>query len=157
MFIQRFIKKSLVTPLLNLLKQGITPEKLALSVGLGISFGIFPVIGSTTILCTAFGFLFRVNQAAIQLVNYFSYPLQLAFFIPFFQLGAFIFQTDPLPFSIEDIFVMLASDTVGAIKALWMASLRAIAAWMLIGPVLCFAIYRILTPVFSRFAPGPSA
>ncbi|MBL7959811.1 DUF2062 domain-containing protein [bacterium] len=157
MILINFFKKSLVSPLLNLLKQGITPEKLALSVGLGVSFGIFPVIGSTTILCTAFGFIFRVNQAAIQLVNYFSYPLQLAFFIPFFQLGAFIFQTDPLPFSIEDIFVMLAADTVGAIKALWIANLRAIVAWMLIGPVLCFVIYRILTPVFTRLAPRPTA
>ena len=154
---KHFFQKSLVTPLLNLLKQGITPEKLALSVGLGVSLGIFPVIGSTTILCTTFGLMFKVNQVAIQLVNYFAYPLQLVLFIPFFQLGAFLFQTEPLPFSIEDIFSMLTTDTFGAIRVLWMANLRAIAAWMLIGPALCFVIYRILVPVFTRFAPRPTA
>lgn len=143
--------------MLDLLKQGITPEKLALSVGLGVSLGIFPVIGSTTILCTAFGLLFRVNQVAIQLVNYFAYPLQLAFLIPFFQLGAFLFQTEPLPFSIEDVFTMLTTDTFAAIQALWLANLRAVAAWLLVGPFLCFLIYRILIPIFTRFAPRPPA
>lgn len=155
--LKNFFHKNLVTPLLNLLKQGTTPEKLALSVGLGISLGIFPVIGSTTILCTAFGLMFRVNQVAIQLVNYFTYPLQLALFIPFFHLGAFLFQTDPLPFSIDEIFSMLTKDTFSAILALWMANLRAIAAWSLFGPALCFMIYRILIPVFARFARRPSA
>lgn len=157
MFLINFFKKNLIAPLLNLLSQGITPEKLALSVGLGVCFGTFPVLGATTILCTAFGFLFRVNQVAIQLVNYFTYPLQLALYIPFFQIGALLFRTDPLPFSIEDIFTMLATDTFGAIEALWLANLRAVAAWFLIGPVLCLLIYRILTPVFTRFTPRPSA
>ena len=157
MFLINFLKKSLVAPLLNLLTQGITPDKLALSVGLGVSLGIFPVIGATTILCTAFGFLFRVNQVAIQLVNYFAYPLQLVLFIPFFHFGAWMFQTEPLPFSVEEIFTMLTTDTFGTIQALWMANLRAVAAWMLIGPLLSFVIYRVLTPIFARFAPTPSA
>jgi uncharacterized protein (DUF2062 family) len=155
--LKTFFQKSLILPLLNLLKQGITPEKLALSVGLGVSLGIFPVIGATTILCTAFGFLFRVNQVAIQLVNYFAYPLQLILFIPFFHLGAWLFQTEPLPFSVEQIFTMLATNTFATIEALWLANLRAVVAWLLVGPLLSFALYRILTPVFARFTPTPSA
>ena len=157
MFLINFFKRSLVSPLLNLLKQGIEPDKLALSVGLGVSLGIFPVIGATTILCTAFGFLFRVNQVAIQLVNYFAYPLQLILFIPFFHLGAWLFQTEPLPFSVEQIFTMLTADTLATIEALWLANLRAVVAWILIGPLLSFSLYRILTPVFARFTPTPSA
>jgi uncharacterized protein (DUF2062 family) len=157
MFLTAFFKRTIAQPLLNLLKQGITPDKLALGVGLGVSLGIFPVLGSTTILCTLFGLAFRVNQAAIQLVNYFTYPLQLAFFIPFFQLGAWLFHTEPLPFSIEEIFVMLSTDTLATIQALWWANLRAVAAWSLIGPVLSYVLYRILTPVFSRFAPRNAA
>jgi uncharacterized protein (DUF2062 family) len=152
-FVKNFFEKRLVVPLLNLLKQGITPEKLALSVGLGVSLGIFPMIGSTTVLCTVFGLVFRVNQPAIQLVNYFTYPLQLVLFIPFFQLGAFIFRTEPVPFSIQDIFSMLESDMSGTIQALWIANLRAIAAWLLVGPLLVMMIYRILVPVFTQLAP----
>lgn len=151
MFLAAFFKRTIAQPLLNLLKEGITPEKLALSVGLGLSLGVFPVIGSTTILCVLFGLIFRVNQAAIQLVNYFTYPLQLAFFIPFFQLGAWLFHTEPLPFSIEEIFVMLSTDTLATIQALWWANLRAVAAWFLIGPAVTYIIYRVLTPVFARF------
>jgi uncharacterized protein (DUF2062 family) len=151
--IGQFFQKRLVIPLINLLKQGITPEKLALSVGLGVSLGIFPMLGSTTILCAVFGFLFRVNQPAIQLINYFTYPLQLILFIPFFKLGALLFQTEPIPFSMQEIFSMLESDTGGTIQALWIANLRAIAAWLLVGPLLILVIYRILVPVFTQLAP----
>ncbi len=157
MFVTDFFRRTVAQPLMNLLKQGITPDKLALSVGLGVSLGIFPVIGATTILCTLFGFAFRVNQAAIQLINYFIYPLQLALFIPFFELGAWLFGTEPLPFSIEQIFSMLQSDTLMTIQALWWANLRAVAAWMLVGPALTYIIYRILTPVFARWAPDTSS
>jgi hypothetical protein len=92
-FITIFLNTQLVTPLLNLLTQGITPEKLALSVGLGVSLGIFPMLGSTTILCAVFGFLFRVYQPAIQVVNYFTYPLQLILLIPFSNRADPIFDS----------------------------------------------------------------
>lgn len=150
--IKQFLHKRLLAPLLLLLKQGITPEKLALSVGLGVSLGIFPMIGSTTLLCVIFGFLFRVNQPAIQLINYFTAPLQLILFIPFFQMGAFIFHSDPFPFSVQEIFSMLSTDAWSAIRSLWSANLQAVAAWILVGPLLSFTIYRILVRIFTRIA-----
>ena len=48
----RFFQRTLVRPLLSLLTQGLSPEKLALSVVCGATISTFPVIGSTTILCT---------------------------------------------------------------------------------------------------------
>ena len=62
---------------------GITPEKIALSVALGITLGVTPVLGSTSILCFLAAVVFRLNAPAIQLVNYFVYPLQFALLIPF--------------------------------------------------------------------------
>ena len=46
------IYRKLVQPFIDLLKQGVTPEKIALTVALGITLGVTPVIGSTTMLCT---------------------------------------------------------------------------------------------------------
>jgi uncharacterized protein (DUF2062 family) len=46
-----FFSRRLVRPLLNLLRQGVTPEKIALSVALGVMLGVFPVLGATTALC----------------------------------------------------------------------------------------------------------
>ncbi len=73
-----FFRRRIVEPLLALLKQGLSPERLALSVGFGIMIGIFPMLGSTTFLCILVGFALGLNQPALQIVNHSMYPLQLA-------------------------------------------------------------------------------
>jgi uncharacterized protein (DUF2062 family) len=41
-----FLYRKLVRPLVDLLRQGVSPEKIALSVALGVTLGVFPVLGS---------------------------------------------------------------------------------------------------------------
>src|SRR5205823_6730685 len=74
--------------ILDMLRQGITPERIALSIALGGVLGVFPVLGSTTILCAAAAFVLRLNLAAMQVVNLLVYPLQLLLFLPFLQAGS---------------------------------------------------------------------
>jgi uncharacterized protein (DUF2062 family) len=57
-----FFHRRIVAPILALLTQGITPEKIALSLALGIVLGVFPVLGSTTVLCAAAALLFDGTQ-----------------------------------------------------------------------------------------------
>ena len=78
----------------DLLKQGITPEKIALTVALGAFIGTIPMLGTTTILCTVVALALRLNLPAIQMVNGIVYPLQLILLIPFYRLGAWLFRTD---------------------------------------------------------------
>jgi uncharacterized protein (DUF2062 family) len=59
----------LIRPLIDLLRQGISPKKLALTIALGFWLGVTPVLGSTTILCTLAAVALRLNLPAIQLVN----------------------------------------------------------------------------------------
>ena len=87
--------RTLVLPIVDLLRQGITPEKIALSIALGAVLGIFPVLGSTTILCVAAAYVLRLNLPAIQLVNFLIYPLQLILFLPFLQAGSRITGSAP--------------------------------------------------------------
>lgn len=145
-----FFQRRLITPLLAFLKQGVTPRKLALAVALGFGLGIFPVIGSTILLCTAFAFLLRLNLPAIQLINTFAYPLQLMLYIPFFHAGAFLFRNDPIPFSLDEIFAMLSADLWNTVASLWHANVQAMAAWLLLVTPVMFVIYLGLVPVFNR-------
>lgn len=149
-FTKEFFRRRLIQPLLNFLKQGITPEKLALAVALGFWLGTFPVLGTTVLLCAAFGFALRLNIPAIQLVNGFVYPLQLSLYIPFYHAGAWIFQTEPIPFSLEDIFSMLAGDFFGTIETLWMANVRAMAAWLIFITPVSAMLYWISKKGFGR-------
>ena len=65
------------------MKEGLTPKKLSLVITIGITVSIFPVIGTTTLICTLIAFLFNLNLPAIQLANYASFPLQITLFFPF--------------------------------------------------------------------------
>src|SRR5579872_6178647 len=89
-----------VEPLLSLLRQGLSPERLALSVALGIALGVFPVLGTTTLLCGLAAILFRLNVPAMQLVNYLVFSLQLALLIPFIRLGELLYGADPAPLTL---------------------------------------------------------
>ena len=146
----QFLQAKIVTPMLGFLKQGVTPKKLALTVALGFIFAIFPVIGSTTILCGAVALTLRLNMPAIQLVNYLVYPLQLILLIPFIRAGEFIFSAKPMPLSISQIFSMFKDDLLGAIGTLWWSTLYAITAWLLICPLVAVIIFYLLYPVFKK-------
>ena len=76
--------KNLVKPVMALIKGGISPEKISLGMTCGIVLGIFPVLGTTTILCGLVAIIFRLNLPATQLANYLVYPLQIMLIITFF-------------------------------------------------------------------------
>jgi uncharacterized protein (DUF2062 family) len=147
---KRWPYRKIFLPIVDLLRQGITPEKIALSIALGAVLGIFPVLGSTTILCAAAAFVFRLNLPAIQLVNFLIYPLQLILFLPFLQAGSRITGAAPVTLSMKEVFGMIKSDPWSLIKMLWTASLGAIAIWMVISPLVVAAVYFTLAPVLRR-------
>jgi uncharacterized protein (DUF2062 family) len=147
---ESLIHRRLLTPLLDLLKQGVTPEKLALSVALGAAFGIVPAIGWTTALCAIIAFIWRLNPPAIQIVNYFMYPLQIALILPFFRLGEKLFGAPHLPISVPQIFAMARANLWGSIKFLWSTTWHAMVVWALIAPLLIALVFIILVPIFRR-------
>ncbi len=142
-------KKIFVT-VVALLRQGVTPEKLALSIALGAMIGVFPVLGSTTLLCAAVALLLRLNLPIIQLVNYLIYPVQLILFLPFLQAGSRIAHAAPVKLSMTDVFSMIQSDPGRLIRILWTASLGAMALWLMLSPFVTAAVYFTLAPVFRK-------
>lgn len=144
---KEFLYKKAVEPAVALIKQGVSPEKISLGMACGIILGVFPVLGSTTILCGLAAIIFRLNLPAIQLVNYMVYPLQLVLLIPFFHLGNLLFQIEPLPLSAQDLITLLRSDLWGTVRAFWSTTLHAIVAWLLVS----LPTFLLLHFVFVRF------
>jgi uncharacterized protein (DUF2062 family) len=68
--LKKYISKKIIKPLLPYLNQGMSPEKLAFTLSLGICFGIIPVLGLNAILLAIMAFMFRLNLPAIQLINF---------------------------------------------------------------------------------------
>jgi uncharacterized protein (DUF2062 family) len=145
-----FFYRRLLRPILDLLRQGVTPEKLALSLALGGALGVFPALGCSTLLCTIVAMVLRLNLPAIQIGNYFVYPIQIALLLPFFRLGEKLFRAAPLPVSIVQIQGMIHANGWAAVRFLWTTTWHAIVAWGLIAPVFAGLAYLILTPVLQR-------
>jgi len=154
------LKERLLQPVVDLLRQGATPEKIALSMALGVTLGVFPALGWTTILCAIAAFVLRLNLPAIQLVNYLMYPAQLALLLPFFRLGEKLFQAPRLPLSIPQILAMSKTDLQGTVKLLWATTWHAMVIWAMLAPFAVALVYFVLVPVLRRVlrqAHGPEA
>jgi uncharacterized protein (DUF2062 family) len=143
-------RRKVVRPILGFLRQGLTPEKLSLTIALGITLGVTPVLGSTVLLCTLAAIAFRLNLAAIQLVNWLVYPFQLALVIPFYRIGGWIFRTPASDFSIVYVMAMIRTNLLHAVATLWTVTIHALAAWLLLGSIATGLLYLMLVPVLRR-------
>lgn len=147
---ERFVQQRLVKPTLELLRQGVTPEKIALSVALGLTLGVFPVLGATTALCAIAALALGLNLPAIQMVNYLVYPLQIALLLPFFRLGEELFHAPHLPLSLFEIRRVVRADAWAAMRMLWASTWHAVIGWCLVAPLFTLVTYRLLLPVLKR-------
>ena len=138
-----------VRPVLALLKQGLTPEKLALTIALGIGLGLIPILGSTSVACALAAFVFGLNQPAMQAVNYLVYPLQILCLIPFFKLGSYLFQAAEVRIGIGELTAMVRVDFLGAVRELWTLTWHALFAWVVVATPLVLVLYFVLRPILT--------
>lgn len=147
-----WLRRRVWEPLLALLRTGLTPRGLAWSVAAGLALGTFPMLGSTTLLCALAAFLFRLNQPAMQLVNYLAYPLQLALLVPFIRLGERLFGAEPMPLSLTGMLQALNADTWGTITLFWTRIWHACVVWALVVLPLMAVLAWLLRPGFEAAA-----
>jgi uncharacterized protein (DUF2062 family) len=144
-------QRHILNPLFAFLKQGTTPEKLALCVALGMSCGIIPVLGVTTVLSIVVALIFRLNQPAMQLVNHLMYPAQLALIIPFFKVGDRVFSSGSATVTAGAFFHAVKDHPGQAIAAFWQTTLYALAIWLVLVPVIALPAYLISLRIFRRW------
>ena len=148
-----FFQRRVVAPLLQLLRQGVTPEKLALSVALGAIVAVVPVLGVSTVVCALLALWLRLNMPAIQLVNYLLTPLQLLLIIPFLRLGERLAGAPRFAVTLESGLALLSRGVVSALRLLWGAIAHATLGWLVLAPVGAVLLYFSFRSVFRRLAP----
>ena len=149
-----WLYRRVALPVFALLRMGASPEKLAWSIAVGLLIGINPILGSTTILCLALAFVFRLNVAASQLGNHIVYPLELLLVIPFIRAASRIFHTAPMPLSANELLHAAREHPLDLSRQLWLWEWHAFLLWAAIAivaiPILALAITPILRLVLSR-------
>jgi uncharacterized protein (DUF2062 family) len=144
------LQRRVVTPVLDQLRQGITPRKLALSLAIGVVVSVMPVLGVTTLVALGFSFALRLNHPAVVASNYAAYPLQILLYIPFFRAGAWVTRGPAVPFSLDQIEAELAAGVWPTVVKYAGANARAVVAWLVVAPLATFLLYRIFLPLLAR-------
>jgi uncharacterized protein (DUF2062 family) len=139
-----------IDPIVAQLTQGITPEKIALTIAVGSAFALFPVLGTTTILCLIVGISLRLNQPIIQIVNAVCAPVHLPAIYGMVRLGTFLFG---LPYNRVGIRLMnhMFWDSPHEFwNRFGEIALHAIVAWLLCAPFWIVIMYFIALPVLRE-------
>lgn len=151
--VHKYLVEKIKNPLVNFLSQGVTPEKLALSMVFGVAIGIFPFFGTHTALVMLAVLLFRLNPGAIFLVSNLVFPLFLIGFIPMINTGKLLFgNVTHTEISVEKIKSIYESGLLPMVQYLGMNMVYALAGWCIIIIPVSFIIYVIFVPVFRRMS-----
>eukprot|EP00004_Rigifila_ramosa_P007853 TRINITY_DN19043_c0_g1_i1.p2 TRINITY_DN19043_c0_g1~~TRINITY_DN19043_c0_g1_i1.p2 ORF type:complete len:179 (+),score=51.46 TRINITY_DN19043_c0_g1_i1:46-537(+) len=129
-----------------LLQQGVDPRTLALSLALGCTLGVFPIVGTTSVLCAAAAVALRLNLPAMQLLNYVVWPIQTVLVLGFARLGEWLGQVPPeQALSPSQLAAAVASGELAQLA--WLLS-YAVLGWVVcVGPLTLalFQLFGVLT------------
>lgn len=140
-----WIRRRAIDPLRAQLRQGLSPAGLAWSLAVGLGLGIFPVLGTTTLLCVAAGFIFRLNQPALQVANYLAYPLQIILILPLVRIGERLLGAQPSTLSLGDLLTSARAEPLHTLAAFGTSLGHACLAWILVIPPLMVVAALALT------------
>ncbi|MBP7831345.1 MAG: DUF2062 domain-containing protein [Kiritimatiellae bacterium] len=144
-----YFRRKVGIPLLNLFRQGITPEKIAQCLVLGAVISVFPVLGTTTVLCAVAAVRLKLNLPAIQAVNWLFGGVQLALIWPFLRLGEWVFRAEPLPFSPAELAARLKEHPWEFLQSFQAAVLYAVAGWLVAAVPAAWLAYRVAKAVLA--------
>lgn len=155
---QTWWRRRVIAPILAQLRQGITPRLIALTIAAGLVLGIFPVLGTSTVLCAVFALVLRLNQPIIQLVNYLAYPLQILLLFPFYRAGERLFGQPPVPLlSIVELSRRFWADPGQFFVDYGLVALYGIVVWILVAPLIAGVVYLLLVSPLRALARRSAA
>ena len=147
-----FWQRRIVRPIAAQFTQGVSPEKIALTIALGLACGVFPFVGFTTGLCFLVALLGRLNQPIIHVINQLLWPVQLALIAVYVKLGARLFGAPVLPFRIEEVTRVFWASQREFWSRFGLIGVYAFTAWSLTVPVLVAVAYFGTLPALRKLA-----
>ncbi len=145
-------RRWIVAPVKVQLTQGMSVEKVSWTISLGIVLGVFPIMGTTSLICLFAGWLIRLNQPLLHVFSSIVYPLHLALILVFIRLGETLYGVPLTAFSIPELLGKFKADPLQFARDFGLAAWHGISAWLLIAPVGAVLIKWAVAPVVGRMA-----
>jgi uncharacterized protein (DUF2062 family) len=144
---RKFWQRWLVDPVMRQLTQGVTPEKISLTLAVGSAMALFPILGTTTTLCVIAGILLRVNQPIIQGVNAICTLIYFPLMLVFVRLGDAITGSKPSSLNIPLMISTATHHPRDFLKGFGVTALHAILGWAVVMPLWLPLVYFVALPV----------
>ncbi len=145
-------RRWVVKPVVAQLAQGTTPAKIAQAIAFGVTTGVFPLLGTTTVLGLGVGIVLKLNQPVLQVFRELVYPIQLATILLFMRAGESLFGAEHVPLSIPMMMQRFFAAPGQFMKDFGMIGLYGVVVWLLLAPVLLGVVYFISKPLVERLA-----
>lgn len=146
-----FWRRRLIDPLRKQLTQGVTPDRLAFTLGLGTACSLFPFLGLTSLLNLGAGIVFRLNHPILQTLNQLLGVVQLAFILVYVRLGEWIWRSDATSFTISEVIRVFRDESLTRFfQQFGWAGVHALTAWLMTTPLLVGIIFGSVRPLLRR-------
>lgn len=149
---RNFFQRRLLDPIVAQLTQGLTPEKIALTIAIGSSIAMFPLLGTTTLICLLIGVFMKLNQPIIQAVNYACTPIHIPFIYYSFKWGEKLFGIAHSRLEMKVMRRLLLDDPLQFARDYGATAFHAIVVWAILVPFWGVAVYYIARPILREIA-----
>lgn len=146
-----YVRRKIYLPLINLLKQGLTPSKLALVMAIGMTISVFPVLGFSTLVCTLLAIILRLNLPAIHVANWIAFPIQVLLFFPFLKIGERLSGITLVTISRTNLASIFNGGLSQATEEIFRYIVMASYGWVLAAVPMFTLFFYIFWVVFKRY------
>jgi len=137
-------------PFETLILQGSSSSQLAYAVAIGVTFGLFPIMGVSIPFCFMAALVFKAPQPLTHAVNYAVYPIQIPLIFAFVRLGEWIMGAPNVSLAPSAILELARTDMVRFIEEFGLTCLHAMLAWCIAAPGIFVGTFQLVRPIIVR-------
>lgn len=107
---------------------------------------MFPILGTTTLICLVVGIAMKLNQPVIQAVNYACTPIHIPFIYYSFRWGNDWFGDGATSLEFKTMFALLRESPLEFVSTYSMTALHATCVWAVLLPFWALGVYYTSLP-----------
>lgn len=132
------------------LKQGLSPRQLSLTVAIGVALGLFPIMGTTTLLCFVAALVLRLNQPIIQAANWLVAWAQPPLILLFVRIGESLVGAEAMPLNPMELATEFNASPSAFLERFGQTGLHGILGWSVIAAPAAAGGAVLLEPAFQN-------
>ena len=144
-----FFHRYIGLPFETLILQGSSTRQLSFAVSIGVTFGLFPIMGASIPFCFVAALAFKAPQPLTHAVNYAVYPLQVPMIFVFVRLGEWIMGAPNVSLAPSAIVDLARTDPTRFVEEFGLTCLHAMLAWSLAAPLIFVVTFSVVRPLIA--------